>query len=108
DWKTKLRAMRFSDPIALHRGDAFRPILEPIETLEQGIGEVGDAKGPLGDFFLLDDRIAAPTAAVLDLLVGEHGVAGRTEIDERLAPINQPGLVEFEKEPLIPAVVLGK
>ncbi len=43
-----------------------------------------------------------------DLLVGQHGGAFRTPVDFALLAISQAFLVELEKEPLIPAVVIGQ
>ena len=73
------------------------------------VGIFRDAQKPLLEFALLDQSIfVAPAAAVHDLLIGEHGRTFRTPVDFALLAIGQALLVELEKEPLVPAVVVGQ
>jgi len=61
-----------ADPVLLHGADLFRPFGQPVERIEQVLGEIGDLEEPLRQFALLDRRARAPAAPVDDLLVGEH------------------------------------
>ena len=59
------------------------------------------------EFALLDESVfVPPAAAVYNLLIGKHGAALRTPVHQTFLTIGQPLLVELEKEPLIPAVVV--
>ena len=49
-----------------------------------------------------------PAAAVHHLLVGQHGGALRAPVHLALLAVDQPFLVHAQKEPLVPAVVLGQ
>ena len=50
---------------------------------------------------------AALTLAVDDLFVGQDRAQGRAPIDRHLCHIGQAALVEFEENPLRPAIVVG-
>ena len=56
--------------------------------------------------FLLDDhRVAAPTVAVDDLLVGQHRIAFLAPVDRRFLFIGQAPFEKQQEEPLRPAIV---
>ena len=75
---------------------------------QQLVGVVGDLEEPLLQRALLDGRVFVPPAAAVDhLLVGEHGGALRTPVDQRLLAVGQAALQHLEEEPLVPAIVFG-
>ncbi len=98
-----LGALRAADPVALHDLDVLGP-LDRVEVLEQPVGVVGDAKEPLRELADLDERAGPLAAAVLDLLVGEHGLLDGVPVDRRLLLVGQTTLEELEEDPLRPAV----
>ena len=98
-----LRALRAPDPVALHRLDVLGPA-DRAEILEQPVGVVGDAKEPLRQLAHLDERARALTAAVLDLLVGEHGLLDGIPVDGGLLLVGQALAEEGQEDPLRPAV----
>ena len=102
--KFDLESVGPPDPVALHGRDALRPI-EAVEPFQQAVGVLRDAEGPLRDLALLDLAPASPAQALLDLLVGEHGVARRAEVHLRAPPVDEPALEHAQEEPLVPAVV---
>ncbi len=53
-------------------------------------------------------RAAAPAGAVDHLLVGEHGLVGRTPVDRRPPAIGDALLEHAQEQPLVPAVVVGQ
>ena len=65
-------------------------------------------KNHCGIGFFSTRRVAAPAAAVLDLLVGQAGLAGGAPVDGRGGPVGQPLAVEQQEHPLRPLVVVGK
>ena len=106
DGHLELGALGAADPVALLRDDPVGP-LDEIEVVEQLLRVVGDLEKPLLEIPLLDG-VARPFAQpVLDLLVGEHGVAARAPVDGRLGAVRQAGLEETQEDPLCPADVFG-
>ena len=100
-------AFALADPVALHRADAFRPALQPVEAFQQPLDVLGDLEEPLREVAPLDRRAAAPAAPVLHLLVREHRSVDRAPVDRRLALVREPLLEHADEEPLVPAVVVG-
>ena len=100
--------MRAADPVALHRQDSLGPGLEQLHLVEQTIRVVGDPEEPLLEVLLLDDGTAALATALDDLLVGEHSLVDRAPVDRGLLAVGKVLLVELQKEPLRPAVVLRR
>ena len=82
-------ALRAADPVALHREDAVRPVLEQRHLVEQLIGVVGDPEEPLRQVLRLDLVAAALAAAVDHLLVREHGLVVRAPLDRSLLAVGE-------------------
>src|SRR5580700_6513498 len=86
---------------------ALRPALEPRQRREQLIRVARDVEVVHRDLALFHRRAGAPAAAVDHLLVGKHGLIHRIPVhDPRLAVGDAP-LAHAQKQPLVPAVVLG-
>ena len=51
--------------------------------------------------------VSALAFAVHDLFVGEHGVAVRAPVDRRRGAIGETLLVQLQKAPLRPFIILG-
>ena len=102
------RAFGFSDPVALHGPDAFRPTLaQRVEAGEQLVGVVGDLQKPLLELALLHRSVFMPPAAAFDhLLVGQHGLALGAPVEEAFFAVGQAALEHLQEEPLVQAVVL--
>ena len=98
-------ALGAADPVALHGGDGFGPV-EAAEV-EQLLGVVGDAEEPLGEEAALDGFVGALAEAVSHLLVGEHGLAAGAPVRGSLGAVGEAALVQLQKPPLGPAVVVG-
>ena len=96
-----------ADPVALHLLHPLGPV-ELFQVGQQAVGVSRYAEEPLRHRLLLDRRIAAPAAAVLDLLVGQAGFAGGAPVDGRGGPIGQPLAMEQQEDPLGPLVVIGQ
>ena len=79
----------------------------PFEVQEL-VGIPRDAQEPLRHLPAGDGCGAALAQPVDHLLVGQHRLAGRAPDRRGLSAIGEARLVELEKEPLIPPVVLGK
>src|SRR5947207_12864416 len=100
-------AFAAADPVALHDAHLLRPALEFLYIAQQFFSVTSNAKEPLFEITLLDlGFLMAPAAAVYHLLVGENSCTVRTPVHVALATIRQATLVEFQKEPLVPAVVV--
>ncbi len=92
------------DPIALHRLDVLRP-RDRVKVVEEPVGVVGDPEEPLLELAQLDHVSAALTAAIDDLLVGEHGLVVGAPLHRRLLAVREITLEQLEEDPLRPAVV---
>ena len=102
----KPNARGFSDPVFLHDLDPFRPA-KPGEILEQFMGILRDAQVVHGDLAFFHDGTAAPTAAVHHLFIGQYGLINRIPVDGAGLEIRNPLFAHFQKEPLVPFVILG-
>ena len=101
------RAFGASDPVALHEPHLVGPARQRLQRLQQLVGKAGDAKKPLGEPALLDQRARAPAAPVHDLLVGEHRAVDGIPVDPRLLSLDQPGLEKVEEQRLLVRVIAG-
>nr|AIF06850.1 hypothetical protein [uncultured marine group II/III euryarchaeote KM3_196_E05] len=79
-WKIDVRAVGSPYPVTLHRLDVLREG-DVVEFFEQFVGVLGHVQEPLHHVPLHDLEAAAPAAVVLDLFVGEHGVAVHAPVD---------------------------
>ncbi len=99
------RARGFSDPVALHFLDAFRPV-ELVEIGQETLGVFGDLQHPLAHRSALHGMVSALGAAVNDFFVREHRSQGRTPVHGHFGDVGETLLVELLEYPLRPAVVL--
>ena len=104
DAEEQLGALGTADVLSL---DLLRPLgpVDRLQVVEQLVGVGGDLEEPLLHVPRLDDRPAAPAAAVDDVLVREHGLVVRAPVDGRLLAVGQPVLEQLQEQPLRPAVV---
>ena len=100
-------AARFTDPVALHADDFFRPARQLIQIVQQLFGIVGDADKPLLQVFANHRRIAAPADAVHHLFIGQHRMARVAPVHFGLFLIGQTFLHQAGKQPLLPAIIIG-
>src|ERR1700730_3043187 len=104
------RADGLADPVALHGDDALGPsAFEFFQVFEKLLSVVGGLEEPLLDFAGLDESVfvTPAIAAVDDLFVGQHGAELGTPVDAALLAVGEAALEHAQKEPLIPAIVLG-
>ncbi len=107
DHEVDVRAFGASDPVLLHRQDAFGPVAAQfVHVIEQPVGVVGDLEVPLVQRLLGDGGAAALTGTVDHLFVGQHGLVLRAPVDRGILAVGQSALVEALEEPLRPAVIL--
>ena len=93
-----------ADPVALHGQHAFRPAaLQLGKILQELVAVGGDAQEPLGQILLFHTAVAAPAQAVDDLLVGQHGMAGRAPVLRGLLAVDEALFQEAQEEFLFPA-----
>ena len=107
DRKIDVGAEGTPDPVPLHDLHFFRPMLQLVESFVEPIGVVRDFQEPLLQFALLDWRAAAFAAPVDHLLVRQYSLITRAPVHRSLAAVRQSALVELEKQPLVPSVILG-
>ena len=98
-------ALAAADPVGLHDVDLLWPV--DLGLVQQLVRVLRDAEQPLVQLAANDLGVAALTAAVHDLLVGQHGVVGRAPVGGREVAVGQTGLQELQEYPLVPPVVLG-
>ena len=105
-----MRAGGFANPVALHGDNAFRPgSFQVIKRCVKFFRIVGDFEVPLFEFAQFDRGVLMPPAAtVLYLLVGQHGGAFGAPVEGSLLAVGETLLEHLDKEPLVPAVVLGQ
>src|SRR5579859_7945538 len=107
--KVDQSAFAAPDPVALNNPHFFRPALQLVEISQQFLSVLRRAHKPLLQLTLLDLRVfVTPAASIHHLLVGQHGGTLRTPVDLALFAIDQSFLVELEKEPLVPPVIIGQ
>ena len=101
DLELDLGALGPADPVRLLDADRLRPV-EAVEA-QQLVGVGGRAQEPLLQVALLDQRAAAPAAAVgaLDLLARQRPVVG-APVDRRHRAVGQARLQEAQEQPLVP------
>ena len=105
DGESEVRAFGAADPVALHGGDALRPLHPP--EVEELLGVVGDAEEPLGEEAALDGVVGTLAEAVEHLLVGEHRLATGAPVGGGLGAVGETAFVQLQEPPLRPAVVVG-
>ena len=105
--QVELGALAPADPVALHRQHALGPPREAVAPGEQLVGVRGDLEEPPVELLGRDLRVAAPAPPVLDLLVGEHCLAGRAPVDGRAPPVREAALEHPDEDELLPLVVGG-
>src|SRR6266404_2127087 len=97
-----------SNPIALHRQNAFGPAtFELTHVVQQLVGVLCDSYEPLSDLFLFNGRSAAPAYATGRLFIGQHRLFLWTPINGRQLFIDQSLFIHLQEKPLIPFVVVG-
>ena len=104
--ETNAGALTPPDPVALHFLDIFRPI-ELVESGQQPFRIGRDTEHPLPHGPADDLMSTALTLTVDDFFVGQDRAQGRTPVDRHLCHIGQTALVQFEENPLRPAIVVG-
>ena len=101
------RAVAFTDPVGLHRQDAFGPIPCKFPApFEQLFRVIRDLVEPLGQFLLHDLLVASPAKSGFDLFVGQNRLARFAPVDETLLTIREALFVHLEENPLVPFVVV--
>jgi len=103
--KNYLDAIALTDPVLLHRDHAFRPILQSSQVIQKAVAVGGDLEIPLFQLFLDDRRMAAPAAAVDDLLIGQGRLATGAPVDAGGLLVRQAAFQHLQKNPLVPAVI---
>ena len=100
-----LGAVAAADPVLL-LGDHPLDVVQPVQIVHQAVGVGGDPEHPLA-LDLVDHLAAAALAAAVDhLFVGQHHLAAGAPVDVHLFFIGKAVLVQLQKDPLGPAVVL--
>ena len=97
-----------ADPVFLHQPHLVRPAIQiVVDGVQQLRGVVGDLEEPLGQLPLFHQRAGAPAAAVLDLLVGQHGHLDRVPVDPAFLLVDQPLAIHLDEHALLLLIVLG-
>ena len=96
-----------ADPVRLHQFDLGRPIIQPVERIQQLFGHVADFKEPLREFTTLDLGPGPPAFAINHLLVRENRHIHRVPVHDGVLAVNQPFFEEIKEERLLLAVVFG-
>ena len=100
-------ALAPADPVRLHGTHALGPTRHGIQRGEQILGVLRDLQVIHRDLAFLDESPRAPTAAVDDLLVREHGLIDGIPIDLAGLAVGNTLLEHAQEQPLVPAVILG-
>ena len=109
DPEGQIGALGPTEPVRLHDAHPLGPALQVLlDVVQELLSVVRDLDEPLLQVLLGDGVVAPPAAAVLHLLVGQHGAAGVAPVDGRLLAEHEALLVHLKEDPLVPAVVLGK
>ena len=101
-------AFRSADPVALHGPHLFRPRVEGVEVIEQFLRVIRDFDEPLINRLALNGVVTAPAFAVDNLFVGEDRLIVLTPVHIGFFFVSQSTLHQPCKEPLFPAVILGR
>ncbi len=108
DGEQDLRTLAAADPVGLHDLNLLGPPIQLVEVVQQPVRVLGDPEEPLFQLSLLNSG-AAPLAGIIDhLLVGQHRVAGWAPIDRGGLLVGEAIVVQLQKQPLGPAVVIGQ
>ena len=97
---------RATDPVALHRLDALRPV-EPLQIFQQAVGIGRYLQHPLPHQPLFHGIAGLDILAVLHLLVGEHRSLVGAPVHRHFRLVGQSTLEQFEEDPLRPTNILG-
>ena len=100
-----LRAGGASYPVLLLETDPLG-IVHLVQVVYEPLGILGDLQHPLALYLVHHLAAAALAHAVYDLLVCEHALAAGAPVDVHLLLIRQPVLIELQKYPLGPLVIL--
>ena len=103
--EVNFRAFRTSNPVALHRFDAFRPV-QTVQIRQQFVCIRGDFQNPLSDDFVGDGCPAPFAFSFLYFLVCKARLALRTPVDWCFRLVCQSLLVQLEEDPLCPLIVV--
>ena len=95
--KSKLQTTGFADPVRLHQFDLGRPIIQPVERIQQLFGHVADFKEPLREFTTLDLGPGPPAFAINHLLVRENRHIHRIPVHDGVLAVDQPFFEEIEE-----------
>ena len=106
DLKFDFAAVTSANPVLLHKFGLFGPV-EFVYAIEQFIGVRGDFEEPLIEVLVRYLTSASFANAALRLLVGKHGVAGRTPVYGCFLAVGESFFVELKEHPLRPLVVVG-
>ncbi len=101
-------AVAFSDPVPLHGEDPLGPSRKPVTMLQDLLGIGRDLEVP--GIHLLQDHLLVrmtPATAVFHLLLGQDGLTLPAPVDMGLLLVGQALVVHFQKNELLPSIVLG-
>ncbi len=105
--KGNFRPCAFADPVFLHHSNLTRPSGQFVAVQQQVFGIVSNSEKPLPQLFLLYRITAAPAQISFHLFISQNSLAVLTPVDIGLFPVNHILFKHFQKEPLLPAVVIG-
>src|SRR6266436_6407716 len=101
-------AFAAANPVTLPLQDLLGPaVLDLLNVADQFLGVFGNAQEPLLDLFFHHRRAATPADASRRLFVRQDSLFLRTPVHRRLALVRQAAFQHFEKEPLVPFVIVG-
>ena len=94
-----------ANPVTLHGLHGIRPVIQVVQIVQQLVSVGGDFNKPLRDLFTLNFGIAAPAAAVDNLLVCQNGLVVRAPVHRGGFFVDQAFFIQLGEELLLPAVV---
>ncbi len=101
-------AFAAANPVTLALQDLLGPaVLDLLNVADQFLGVFGNAQEPLLDLFFHHRRAATPADTSRRLFVRQDSLFLRTPVHRRLALVRQAAFQHFEKEPLVPFVIVG-
>src|SRR3989344_8939261 len=83
DFEIDLNTMAFSNPVALHYLNPFRPMLELFNVFKKLVSIICYFKKPLFELFFINFILASPASSFNNLLVCKHCCAGMAPVDNR-------------------------